>query len=145
MNGDPAGDSSVAQGLSENSSFQKGSSPQEILPPAGDIAEHAKLRRREMASISERLGRLPRMPWSRVWGGLAAILFGAAIGGAVSALQLSPHTDKGIYWGIVGGTFLFGLIAVMAALATNDERSDSVSAIKADLDRLLAEGDRKQG
>lgn len=125
-------------------SFQQGSAAQEILPPASDIAEHAKLRKREMAIISERLGRLSEMAWAKVWGSLAAIFFGAAGGGAFAALQMNPATDKGIYWGIVGVTVIGGVIFTAAALTTNNERSESAKGIKTDLDRLLMDASSDQ-
>ena len=126
---------------SADSSFQQPPSTPEIHPPADDIAEHRKIRKREMASISERLGHLPKVPRSQVWGALAAILFGGAVGGAIAALEMSPHTNKVIYWLVIGGIFLGGALAAGASLTTHEERADSITAIKADLDRLLVEGD----
>lgn len=122
--------------------FKKESGTGEIHPPAEDIAEHAKIRKREMAPISERLGRLPKIPRARIWAGIAAVLYGGVFGGVLAALQMGPNTNKVIYWMVVGGSFLLALVASAAAATTHGERADSVHAIKTDLDRLLIEGDR---
>lgn len=134
--------------LKDAETFQPEPGTREIHPDPDDIAEYAKLRRREMESISERLGRLPKIPWSQIWGGIAAIAIGGAVGAALAALQMNPATNKGIYWGIVGGTIALGFLAGFAAYTTHDERADSVRAIKDDLDRLLGtaeNADQRQG
>jgi CHASE2 domain-containing sensor protein len=91
-----------------------------------------------MESITERLGRFPRFPLAPVWGAGAAILFGAAVGGAIAGTQLSSESDKGLYWGVVGVVVLLGVVCALAALATHSERTDSVQAIKVDLEKLLS-------
>ena len=91
-----------------------------------------------MDSISQRLGRFSKMPWATVWGAVSAILIGAAVGGAVAALQLAPDANTTAYWAIVGGVFVAGLLAAGAAFTTNSEHTDSIQGIKDDFDRLLA-------
>jgi hypothetical protein len=109
-----------------------------VHPDPNEIAELGQLRRREMVTISNCLGRFPKIPWGSIWAGLAAILIGAAAGGAVAALQMAPHTDKSVYWAIVGAVLVVGLLTALAAYTTNAGRSESTAAIKADLDTLLA-------
>lgn len=115
--------------------------PPIVEPRAQDIAEFRGLRRRELGSISDRLGRFRKMPWARLWGNLSTLLIGGAVGGAVAAAQMDAETDKVLYWGVVVVVLLIGLVAAGAAFTTNDERTDSVANIKEDLDRLLASDD----
>ena len=91
-----------------------------------------------MESISERLGRFSKMPWATIWGAASAILIGAAVGGAVAAIQLAPDTNKDFYWAVVGCSLIAGILAAIAAFTTNSERTDSIGAIKEDFDKLLA-------
>lgn len=109
-----------------------------LHPSPHAVAELGQLRQREMDSISERLGRFSKMPWATIWGAVAAILIGAAVGGALAALQMAPDTDRTAYWAIVGGVLIAGLLAAAAAFSTNSEHTDSIQAIKEDFDKLLA-------
>lgn len=127
-------------------SAYKGREPDATQPSADPILEPrreamtelARLRRHELEGLSERLGALPRLPWSRIWGAVAAILLGGATGGLIAGTQLPRGEDHTLYWVVVGAVAALGLFAALATYTSHDERSDSVTAIKDELDRILA-------
>jgi len=108
-------------------------------PKLETMTELSRLRKNELESLSDRLGKIPKMPWSRVWGGLAGITLGSAIGGGIAGVQLLGDTDfdPTLYWVIVIATCVIGLVCAGAAFTTHDERSDSIVNIKDELDLIL--------
>jgi hypothetical protein len=109
-----------------------------LMPDQHAVAELGKLRRGDLMDLRDRLDALPKMPWGRLWEGAAAVLIGAAIGGALAGWQLDPAaTNEAAYWITVIAVLVLGCIFVLAALSTHDQRADSVETIKQSLDKLL--------
>jgi len=110
-----------------------------IKPSPHFLAELSKLRRRDLVSISKRLGRISKFPWRQLWAGASLLLFGGAVGGILGlmALQTPTGTQK-LKFGLAIGISLGAAILCGAAwFSTKAQRDDSVKAIKAELDEIL--------
>jgi hypothetical protein len=109
-----------------------------VLYPAPEaVATLGKLRMRELQAICDRLNRFPKWPYSRFWYATAAVLIGAAIGAVPGGSQLAPKADETLYWCLAGGAAALGIVCLIAGLTTQSERTESIEAIKEDLDLLL--------
>ncbi|HTX32878.1 MAG TPA: hypothetical protein VMD09_15950 [Solirubrobacteraceae bacterium] len=104
-------------------------------------AEVPKVRHAEMQLISDRLGRCARFPLASVWWSVATLAAGALIGGALGLIPFyatSPSNHwKLIYFVAMGACALVAVIAVLAAMSTHRERSESIKDIKADFDKHI--------
>lgn len=114
-----------------------------IEPSPEAVAELSKLRRRDLLSISKRLGRLKSRSWGRWFAAVGLALFGAVIGGGfglIPFLGADPgpsDTGKIAYFALMLIALILAVVCGLATLATEDERADSIAAIKEDLDDLL--------
>lgn len=112
-------------------------------PDPAQVAEIAKMRRRELVAISKRLGRLDNRPRGRRWEVVATLLAGGVIAGGVGLLPFleqakNPSTvDRLIYFGTLGLMAIGAYVCWRASRDMGDERTDTVRAIKDDLDQLL--------
>lgn len=112
-------------------------------PDPAQVAVMVKMRRRELLNISRRLGRLDNRPRSRFYEAAATLFAGAVLGGGFGLIPFldqkpNPGTvDRLIYFGLM---VLAGVVAYLCWRASRDtdaERSDTVDAIKDDLDQLM--------
>lgn len=122
-----------------------GESSRDVLhPKPEDVAELGRIRRRELQSLTDRLGRVEARPRSRVWNGAGAVLVSTSLGALLAGIPLLSSTADWDDWVIpvyaaaIGVALLVGGLCFRAARSMRDERADSVADIKTDLDRLLA-------
>lgn len=115
-----------------------------VLKPSEEaVTELSQVRRGDLQSLSSRLGALEKAPRSRKWNGAAVIFVSVALGSLVTGIPLLSQADvtAPVLIAYIAAIVLCVALAVASGLAgrsLKDERADSVSAIKAELDRLLA-------
>ncbi len=63
-----------------------------IRPEPDYAAQLTELRRRDLESVSDRLGCMSKFQWDRFWGAGTLLLFGGAIGGVFGILSI-PRPD----------------------------------------------------
>lgn len=101
------------------------------------------MRRRELLGISRRLGRVDKRPRGRVYELAATLVAGGMIGGAFGLIPFLDQTpnpgtvDRLIYFGLLGVAALIAYVCLRASKDAGAERSETVVAIKEDLDQLL--------
>lgn len=120
------------------------------------------MRLSEMEGIHRRLGRLcaasretsflkriwKRIEWDRVFGGLAVLSIGAAIGAGIGIIPLlnvenvngsRSVSDRTLWeYGVAIGAFVtFGVLALLARMAIKVERENSVRDIYEDLGEIV--------
>jgi hypothetical protein len=112
-------------------------------PDPAQVAVMAEMRRRELLGISKRLGRVDKKPRGRLYEVIAILFAGGLLGGAFGLLPFlaqkpSPSVvDKLIYFGLLGFAAAIAFVCWRASKDTDAERTDTVVAIKEDLDQLL--------
>jgi hypothetical protein len=135
--------SNPASQTEEETTVQDGSEEPTWHPDPAQIATMVKMRRRELLSISRRLDRVKNKPRGRAYEIAATLLVGGVIGGAFGLLPFlaqrpNPDTvDRFIYFGLLGVGLLLARVCWRAASDMSEERTDTVAAIKEDLDHLL--------
>jgi hypothetical protein len=119
-----------------------GTEPAWRADPA-QVAEVRDMRRRELMTISRRLGRLDRRPRGQLYDWAGTLLLGGAVGGGfglIPFLEQKPNpdtVDRLIYFGLLGVAVLVAYVCFRAARDARAERADTVVAIKEDLDELM--------
>jgi hypothetical protein len=101
------------------------------------------MRRRELLTISRRLGRVDRFSRANIFGAVGTLFAGAALAGAFGLFPFLSQKENPdlsarlIYFGSLGAAVLIALLCGIGFLVARKERSDTVAAIKEDLDELL--------
>lgn len=119
-------------------------SPRVLEPKADQVAELGSVRRRDLVGLSQRLQRVEAPPRGRWFLVVAQLLLGAALGSAVAGIPLLSSTvdlDAWVRPTYIAATAACVVLAVVCFLAyrsTREQRADSITAIKEDLDGLLA-------
>lgn len=118
--------------------------PKVLKPSPEAIAELAQVRHQDMLSLSERMGRVQQQPRADRWERVSSNALWAAIAAGVAAIPLFGAREQVEEWVF----YLYGAVLAILAItafgcrwASKDvaaERSDSISAIKQDLDRWIA-------
>jgi hypothetical protein len=119
--------------------------PPGVLPrhPSA-VAEVAGLRHSEMKTIGDRLGRVSDFPLATIWVALATLFGGGLLGGGLGLipfLATNPRPDPQsqlLYVLALVADALLTATFIAAALTTHHERSESISAIRADFETMLA-------
>jgi hypothetical protein len=128
----------AVRGGSEQAPADVSRNPLVLEPKASRTVELGKLRRSELESISDRLGRMSRIQWDRFWYAAAGVFLGAGLGGGFALLAVeSPTTSQlhRVWFGITAAVFI-ALVCFLAGLSTKSQRDDSIAAIKMDLDKI---------
>ena len=108
------------------------------------IATVTELRYDELQIVSTRLGRLTGTPKGKGWAPLGWALLGAGLGGVVAAVptfagsQSLPMWATALYVAVVLFTLISAATCALAHRTTDEERAESVGAIKEDFDAMLA-------
>jgi hypothetical protein len=96
-----------------------------------------------MLTISKRLGRVDRFSRANAFGAAGTLFAGGAFAGAFGlepflSQKPKPGTESQlIYFGALGVAVLIAGLCLLAFVVARKERSDTVAAIKEDLDGLL--------
>jgi hypothetical protein len=120
------------------------SDPPLLQPSQAAIAEMARVRHKDMLSLSERLGRVQRESRATPYDKAATGSFWAAIGAVVAAIPLLGSAEDIELWSlllygvVIAMFFVVALICRLACRSITAERADSVKAIKGDLDGWIA-------
>ncbi len=138
-------------------SRRKSSPPMAVLGVAEEVGQHTgeewrprpehgatvAMRRRELLTISRRLGRVDERPRGRLWEVAATLLAGSVTAGAIGLIpflgqQANPDTvERLIYFGLLGVGVGAAYLCFRASRHIKEANSDTVLAIKADVDLLL--------
>src|ERR1700722_5066128 len=112
------------------------------LPDPEQVAA-LDMRRRELLTISNRLGRVDRFSRANAFGAAGTLFAGGALAGTFGLyafLAQKPNPDLAarlIYFGSLGIAVLVAGLCFLGFVAARTERSDTVGAIKEDQDELL--------
>ena len=117
--------------------------PQVLERSSESTAELSRLRHSELKTISNRLGRMCRhgLDRVRILEGLASLFWGAAIASAAGWLPLRAanpaHQAKVDYVWVLAALVVFAVVFTVFRAVVKAERTESIKAIKDDLDEIL--------
>ena len=103
----------------------------------------AGMRRSWLVSLSNRLERICEASKARYFGGASVLLLGGFLGGLFGLIPFYSASDRPsrfaqtIYIGALGFALVLAIVCGVAHKMMSDERGESVSAIKQDIDDML--------
>ncbi len=120
------------------------SEPRLLKPRQDAIDELSNVRHSEMLSISQRLGRIPTRSKASSFATAANTFASAGLGALLAGILLMQSKERVaawvaiLYWAAVGVTFILSAVCALAARSIDQQRTESISAIKEDFDAFLA-------